>query len=112
MKGVEITQVVGEYVSQKFGDTPLPLASYVSALVQPRPDPDSSDIASLINTALYKFNKNRLSELLEHRAFAFLLLDFLEDPIAVQSVFSRSKSPQAFRNLIEVIKDRCREALR
>ncbi len=112
MKGVAVSEVIQSYVRAKFPDAEVPdLDLYVSALIQVKPDPQVVPISKAINTALYKFNKNRLAELLERRPFAFLLLSFLEDQEAVKAVFQKSKSAAAFENLVEVMKARCRLAL-
>jgi hypothetical protein len=64
----------------------------------------------MINETLYKFNKNKLKELLLHPQFSYLLFKFLEDEKAVRQVYKRSTSStadSAYTNLIDAMKKRC-----
>ena len=78
MKNCDMHTIVAKYVAIKFPDCQLDLMEhYVSALILPRAnrhhkslgqDDDclASDLSDLINHTLYRFNKNRLNELLTH----------------------------------------------
>lgn len=91
---------------------PALLAKYLSALISPKEQP--SNLATLINNTLYKFNKNKLEEMLQHPQFAFLLIEFLNDQKAMRAIFRNAKSPQHrafYQSMIDLMKKRCLKSL-
>ena len=117
--------IVSKYLAVKFPDNSFEeLQDYFTALIHTKhssviqkeeqfwkPDPGKlsvNQLSNLITETLYKFNKNKLKVLLNHKPLAYLLLKFLEDEEATTLIYKRSKkSDLAYSNLIQQLKRRC-----
>ena len=104
MKNWNIKTVIKVYVKEKFPNAQLgDLESYITSLISPKDS--NSLLGGIIEDTLYKFNKNRLNELLQHAQFSFLLLEYFKDERAVRAIFRKAKNEKQISFYTDMISD-------